>query len=72
LAATVPDMTFRQLQGVLDAPDSALAVWCGGILFSMGAAAAGGQPAGGGGPGEILRDLGEMARARLVAGASIH
>ena len=43
----------------------ALAEWCGGFLYGMGAAGAGSQDAGEGDLGEILSDLGEIARARL-------
>jgi len=43
----------------------ALAEWCGGFLFGLGAGGADSQLAAEGDLGEILRDLGEIARARL-------
>lgn len=43
----------------------ALADWCGGFLYGMGAGGAGTRVAEVGDLGEILRDLGEIARARV-------
>jgi len=43
----------------------ALAAWCGGFLYGVGAGGAGASPTEVSDVGEILRDLGEIARAQL-------
>lgn len=43
----------------------ALADWCGGFLYGVGAAGPGGPLAVSGEIGEVLRDLAEIARARV-------
>lgn len=59
------DMAFRPLlppdEAVLEERVAALAAWCNGFLYGIGAGGLQGQP--GGDVDEVLRDLGEIGRA---------
>jgi hypothetical protein len=67
-----PDFAFAPLLPAEEAPlaerVAALAGWCGGFLYGIGAAGANDAAARTGDVGEILQDLAEISRAELEAG----
>lgn len=67
-----PDFAFAPLLPEDEAPlaerVAALAGWCGGFLYGIGAAGANDAAAKTGDVGEILQDLAEISRAELEAG----
>jgi uncharacterized protein len=67
-----PDFAFAPLlpaeQAPLEERVAALAGWCGGFLYGIGAAGANDAAAKTGDVGEILQDLAEISRAELEAG----
>lgn len=67
-----PDFAFAPLLPVEQAPlaerVAALAEWCGGFLYGIGAAGASDAAARTGDVGEILQDLAELSRAGLEPG----
>jgi uncharacterized protein YgfB (UPF0149 family) len=67
-----PDFVFSPLLPEEDSPlaerVAALAEWCGGFLYGIGAAGADAAAARTGDVGEILQDLAEISRAELEAG----
>lgn len=69
-----PDFTFALLlpgdEAALRDCVAALAAWCGGFLYGIGAGAAGREIMQEGDVGEFLRDLTDIARAELEPGRS--
>jgi uncharacterized protein YgfB (UPF0149 family) len=67
-----PDFAFAPLLPPEQAPlaerVAALAEWCGGFLYGIGAAGASDAAARSGDVGEILQDLAEISRAELEPG----
>ncbi len=67
-----PDFAFAPLlpaeQAPLEERVAALAGWCGGFLYGIGAAGTNDAAAKTGDVGEILQDLAEISRAELEAG----